>query len=94
MNIDFPSVDKNFIDSQVISGHYTNATELVRDAVRRLREANETKRDRLLRALELGQADIDGGRMRAYSPEVFSEVKANARKATAKGRKPNPDVVG
>lgn len=94
MNIDFPSVDENFIKTQVSSGHYTNATELVRDAVRRLREASEAKRDRLLRALELGQADIDAGRLRAYSPELYAEIKSTARQHAVEGRKPNPDVTG
>ena len=89
MNIDFPSVDENFIKNQVSSGHYTNATELVRDAVRHLREANEAKRDRLLWALELGQRDMDAGRVEAYSPEVFAEIKATARKHSSEGKKPH-----
>lgn len=94
MNIDFPGVDENFIKNQVSSGHYTNATELVRDAVRRLREASEAKRYRLLRALELGQADIDAGRMLSYSPELFADIKATARKNAAEGRTPNSDATG
>jgi len=94
MNIDFPGVDDNFIKNQVSTGHYTNATELVRDAVRRLREASEARRDRLLRALELGQGDIDAGRLQDYSPNLLAEIKTTARKYATEGRKPNPDVTG
>ncbi|MUG95569.1 hypothetical protein F7734_25680 [Scytonema sp. UIC 10036] len=38
MNIVFSDVDGNYIRQKVESGYYSNATELVRDAVRRLRE--------------------------------------------------------
>ncbi|KAF0101739.1 MAG: hypothetical protein FD163_1196 [Hyphomonadaceae bacterium] len=38
MNINFPPVDEKFIKSKIENGYYSNATELVRDAVRRLRE--------------------------------------------------------
>jgi len=38
MNINFPPVDKSYIKAKVKSGFYANATELIRDAVRRMRE--------------------------------------------------------
>jgi antitoxin ParD1/3/4 len=68
MNIDFPAVDEGFIKNKVSSGYYTNATELLRDAVRRMREADESKRTRLACALELGEADIAAGRTASYTP--------------------------
>jgi putative addiction module CopG family antidote len=34
MNINFPSVDETYIRQKVDAGFYSNATELVRDAVR------------------------------------------------------------
>ena len=93
MNIDFPSVDERFIKGAVTEGYYTNATELIRDAVRRLREANEAKRDRLLRALELGEADVAAGRTKPYTPELRAQIQADARRLAAEGMKPNPDVT-
>ena len=41
MHINFPAVGETYIKQQVESGFYSNATELVRDAVRRMREADE-----------------------------------------------------
>jgi antitoxin ParD1/3/4 len=43
MNINFPSVDENYIKRMVEDGFYSNATELVRDAVRRMREQDGDK---------------------------------------------------
>ncbi len=94
MNIDLPRVDEHFINTQISNGYYKNATELIRDAVRRLREANETRRLTLLLALDAGQKDIDAGRTQKYSPELFEEIRATARKQLAEGRMPSPDVTG
>ena len=93
MNIDFPSIDDGFIKIMVSNGYYTNATELVRDAVRRLREADEAKRQRLMQALEIGDADIAAGRTTRYTPDVLAQIKLDARQYAAAGKKPNADVL-
>ena len=51
MNIIFPPVDDGYIKTKVESGYYSNATEMVRDAVRRMREQDD-QHARLLAALE------------------------------------------
>lgn len=43
MNIVFPPVDESYIKAKIDDGYYTNATELVRDAVRRLREMDDNR---------------------------------------------------
>jgi len=43
MNIVFPAMDESYIKAKVEDGFYSNATELVRDAVRRLREQDDSK---------------------------------------------------
>ena len=43
MHVRFADVDENFIKTEVQSGFYTNETELVRDAVRRMREGRTGK---------------------------------------------------
>jgi len=58
-----------------------------------VREADEAKRDRLLRALELGEADIAAGRTAPYTPELLAKIERDARRHAAEGRKPNPDVI-
>ena len=61
MNINFPPVDAGYIKTKVESGYYSNATEMVRDAVRRMREQDD-HHGRLLAALEIGEHDIAAGR--------------------------------
>ena len=51
MNINFPPVDAGYIKTKVEGGYYSNATEMVRDAVRRMREQDD-HHGRLLAALE------------------------------------------
>jgi len=45
MNISFSAVDEAYIRQMVKAGFYANPTELIRDAVRRLREVSESKGD-------------------------------------------------
>ena len=92
MNINFPAVDEIYIKQKVDSGFYSNATELVRDAVRRMREADE-QRQALLAAVQIGEEQIARGEYRAYTPELFEEIKRNARDKVARGHQPNPDVL-
>ncbi len=92
MHIDFPSVDETYIKQKVDAGFYSNATELVRDAVRHLREADE-QRQALQAAVQVGDDQIARGEYRPYTPELFEEIKRNARDKVKRGHQPNPDVL-
>ena len=93
MNINFPPVDENYIKSMVEDGFYSNATELVRDAVRRMREQDADKRARLLAALQAGEDDVRAGRIVPYTEGFLDRCEDRAREIVAKGRKPKSDVV-
>jgi len=92
MNIDFPPVDEGYIKAKVKSGHYADESELIRDAVRRMREQDE-KREQLLAALRVGEEDIAAGQCRIYNSDLFAEIVRNAKEKTASGRKPKPEVT-
>ena len=95
MNINFASVDAEFIKGKVKAGYYCNATELVRDAVRKLRESdqeNEDKHDRLIAALEEGEASIREHGTIPYTPELLERITKEALEDFANGVKPDPDV--
>lgn len=66
MHIRFAEADERFIKSQVSEGFYTNETELVRDAVRRMREANEAKLHTLRGLIGEAEADLAAGRFKTY----------------------------
>lgn len=89
MNINFSPVDEKFIKQSVEGGPYSNANELVRDAVRRLRE-NEERHAELLAALERGEADIAQGRTKTYSRELVQSIRERALNA---GEKPKSDAA-
>ena len=94
MNINFPPVDENFIKSMVESGYYSNATEMVRDAVRRMRERGDNdKRARLRAALAEGERDLAAGRMVPYTPQFLDDCAKRARENLTRGKKLNPDVL-
>lgn len=92
MNIIFPPVDENYIKSKIDEGYYSNATELVRDAVRRLRELDEARSDRLRVALELGRQDIAFGRVTPFSTDLMDELDFEAMELAKKRVPSNPDV--
>ncbi|SOE91917.1 antitoxin ParD1/3/4 [Burkholderia sp. D7] len=92
MNINFSLVDEKFIKQSVDGGLYSNANELVRDAVRRLRE-NEERHAELLAALQLGEADIAQGRTRAYSSELVEGIRERALSRAASGEKLKSDAA-
>ncbi len=92
MNVIFPPVDENYIKAKIEDGFYSNATELVRDAVRRLREYDDAKYSRLMSALEAGERDMYEGRIEAYTPELYQQIIADAAHHSAHGKKANPDV--
>lgn len=92
MNINFPPVDDGYIKAKVESGYYSNATEMVRDAIRRMREQDE-RHGRLLAALEVGERDIAEGRTVPYTPDLLKRIEREARTHAANNRPPNPDVI-
>lgn len=92
MNINFPPVDENYIKSKIEAGYYSNAAELVRDAIRRMREAEE-KKNELYTAVMLAEAQVTNGQTKSYTPKLFEEIKQNAVNKAKQGKKPNPDVI-
>ncbi|RKT10355.1 antitoxin ParD1/3/4 [Paraburkholderia sp. RAU2J] len=92
MNVNFPPVDENFIRKSVDGGLYSNANELVRDAVRRLRESEE-RHIELLAAIQLGEDDIAQGRTGTYSKEMVRAIRDRVLKRAASGEKPKSDVT-
>jgi antitoxin ParD1/3/4 len=83
MKINFADRDEHFIRMQVEQGYYSNATELVRDAVRRLRE--NTPQVRLATALEAAEQSAAAGRTHEFTPERLSEIRNRAISRTQQG---------
>lgn len=80
MNINFAPIDEAFIKSKVEEGYYSNATELVRDAVRKLREKEPSVETKLRAALFEGKQALENGEFEVYSPELREKIEREARK--------------
>lgn len=87
MNIVFPPVDEQFIKAKIDAGYYSNATELVRDAVRRLRERDTSRYDELRAALAVGEDDYAAGRYEEYTPKLLKTISKEVLSEKRKGKK-------
>jgi antitoxin ParD1/3/4 len=74
MHIRFSTVDELFIKNEVESGFYINATDVIRDAVRKMRE-ERTRNTDFQRAVLKGVSDIEAGRTTPLTPEVMETLK-------------------
>jgi antitoxin ParD1/3/4 len=71
---------ESFVKSQLVSGRYNNASEVLRDALR-LMEDRDRRLAALDSAIELGMADIKAGHVKDAS-SAFDRLEAKyARKA-------------
>jgi antitoxin ParD1/3/4 len=83
MHVRFADADEHFIKTEVQGGFYTNETELVRDAVRRMREDKERAK-RFQEAIAKGVQAAERGETVALTPDLLQEIKQEAvRKAHA-----------
>lgn len=88
MNISLPRQLEQWVEERVKSGMYQTASEVVREALRLLREQEAVKAMRtgeLRRQLDAGIEQLDRGASRAFDASVASEVKKAGRKRRAGG---------
>ncbi len=82
MNISLTPELENEITRRVASGRYGSASEVVREALRLLLEADELRalrKERLKAELEVGMADIEGGRVGRLDDALMDRIKAEGR---------------
>ena len=93
MHIRLSEVDENYIKGKVESGFYTSENEVIRDAVRRMREEEE-RIARFQAAVRLGDEQIERGETVPYSQELMAQISQRAVQRARQGKKvDNPDVL-
>ncbi|GJL56099.1 MAG: hypothetical protein NPIRA02_32310 [Nitrospirales bacterium] len=92
MNIRFPDANEHYIKVKVEAGFYMNETELVRDAVRHMREEDERK-NQFLSAIKVGQDQVTNGQYQELSPDVLNELRQTATRKIQEGHKPKSAVL-
>jgi len=76
MNISLSNGLESYIKNKVATGDYNSTSEVVREALRLLKEQDE-KKQALISALQLGFDDIEAGRISTQSiDEIFDEAVA------------------
>jgi antitoxin ParD1/3/4 len=83
MHINLSPEMESYIKAKVSSGFYGNATEVIRDAIRRM-QAEEQR---------VAEAQLDRGEGTAYSRDLMNKLADTARKNTGSGKPIDPDVV-
>lgn len=93
MHVRFSEVDEHYIKGKVASGFYTSENEVVRDAVRRMREEEE-RIARFQAAVRIGDEEIERGDTVPYSQELLEQLSQRAVQRAKQGKKiDNPDVL-
>ena len=93
MHLKLGSEFDSFIQKQVESGLYGNATEVIRDALRHMKEYEEEKQIGSIQAyLAVGEKQISKGETVSYTPELLNRLTEEAIQNSKKG-KPIKDEV-
>jgi antitoxin ParD1/3/4 len=83
---------EGFIKSKVASGFYGNATEVIRDAIRRM-QAEENRVAAWRSAIKEGDAQLERGEGVAFTAETLNDITQSAIKAMHSGQAMSPDVL-
>jgi antitoxin ParD1/3/4 len=75
MNVSLPDLMKDWVEEQIKTGHYSNASDYVRDLIRRDLEYQD-KREILIKALISGEASGVSERTVA---DIWQDVKKRHR---------------
>jgi antitoxin ParD1/3/4 len=87
MNVSLTPELEQLVAEKVASGMYTSASEVVREALRLLKERDElrlTRLEPLRQEIRLGLADLEQGRSTAYDDDTLPEL---TQKVQIEGRR-------
>jgi antitoxin ParD1/3/4 len=93
MHVNLSAEMENFIKKKVATGFYGNATEVIRDAIRRM-QAEESRVVAWQAAIKVGDAELlDRGEGIAYTSETLKDITERAVGAMGSGQPIDPDVL-
>lgn len=92
MHVNLSTEMESYIKGKVGSGFYGNATEVIRDAIRRM-QAEEDRIAAFRAAVAKGDAELDRGEGAAYTPELMQSITQMALKDMHSDKPTDPDVL-
>ena len=91
MHVNLSPEMEGFVKSKVASGFYGNATEVIRDAIRRM-QAEESRTAAWQAAIKQGDEQLDRGEGVAYGPATLKDITDSAIAAMHSSQPMDPDV--
>ena len=77
----------NYIEGEIQAGFFSNATEVVRDALRRRMESKEKQRIEKIHALiAIGEDQIKNGDTVPFSPDFMDNAMKRAKENSKSGK--------
>jgi antitoxin ParD1/3/4 len=92
MHINLSPEMEGYIKAKVGTGFYGNATEVIRDAIRRM-QASEQQIAAFQAAVAKGDAELDRGEGAEFTPELVTSMTQNALKDMHTGKAIDPEVM-
>ena len=92
MHVNLSPEMEGFIKGKVSSGFYGNATEVIRDAIRRM-QAEESRVAAWQAAIAKGDAQLNRGESIAYTPEALNDITESAISAMHSGQPMHRDAL-
>ncbi|MCX9158134.1 type II toxin-antitoxin system ParD family antitoxin [Niveibacterium sp. 24ML] len=92
MHINLSPEMETFIKGKVAGGFYGNATEVIRDALRRM-QAEEVRVQAWRAAIKKGDDELDRGEGIAYTSKALNDITEAALGDMHSGKPMDPDVL-
>ncbi|RJX18282.1 MAG: type II toxin-antitoxin system ParD family antitoxin [Desulforudis sp.] len=92
MHINLSPEMEGFIKGKVASGFYGNATEVIRDAIRRM-QAEESRLAAWQAAIKKGDDQLERGEGIDYTSETLEDITGKAMSAMHGDQSMDPDVL-
>ena len=92
MHVNLSAEMEGFIKRKVANGFYGNATEVIRDAIRRM-QAEENRIAAWQSAIRQGDEQLDRGEGIPYTTETLKDITQRAIGAMHNGQPMDPDVL-
>jgi antitoxin ParD1/3/4 len=92
MHVNLSPEMETYIKGKVSTGFYGNATEVIRDAIRRM-QADEERAAAFRRAVAEGEAELDRGEGTDYTAKRLDQITDTARRNLRSDKPIDPDVL-
>ena len=92
MHVNLSPEMEGFIKTKVAGGFYGNATEVIRDAIRRM-QAEESRVAAWQAAIKLGDDQLSRGEGIAYTPKTLNDITQSAVSAMHSDTPMDADVL-